>query len=113
MALNRSRSSASSMLPMPVPTSGTPLFTSPCARFSGVCPPNCAITPATLPLRPATSTPPPFRRSTTFSTSSSVSGSKNSRSLVSKSVLTVSGFELIITLSRPMSSHAKAAWQQQ
>ena len=48
-----------------------------------------------------------------FSTSSRVSGSKKSRSLVSKSVLTVSGFEFTITLSKPMSSQAKAAWQQQ
>ena len=111
--LNRSRSSASSMLCRPVPISGTPALASPCAKFSGVCPPNCTITPTTPPLRAPWSMPPPLRRSMQFSVSSSVSGSKKSKSLVSKSVLTVSGLELIMTLSRPISAHAKEAWQQQ
>ena len=101
------------MLSTPVPMMGTPAATSPCARLSGVCPPNCTTQPITPPERSAFSMPPPLRRSTTLSTSSSVSGSKNSRSLVSKSVLTVSGLELIITLSKPISSAANAAWQQQ
>ena len=42
-------------------------------------------------------------------TDSSSSGSKYSRSLVSKSVDTVSGFELAITLWMPSSCNAQAA----
>ena len=54
-----------------VPKIGTPAASSAAARLSGVCPPNCTITPIGC------------SRSTTFSTCSSVSGSKYSRSAVS------------------------------
>ena len=47
-----------------VPITGTPAFLSPWARFSGVWPPNCTITPLGC------------SRSTISSTSSSVTGSK-------------------------------------
>jgi hypothetical protein len=39
------RSSAISMLWGEVPMMLTPFFCNPSARFSGVCPPNCAIAP--------------------------------------------------------------------
>ena len=71
MLRNFSRSSASSMVSTLVPMIGTPALLSARARFSGVCPPNCTITPSGS------------MRSQMFSTSSVVSGSKNSRSDVS------------------------------
>ena len=71
MFLNFSRSSASSIVSTLVPMIGTPALLSARARFSGVCPPNCTITPSGS------------TRSQMFSTSSVVSGSKNSRSEVS------------------------------
>ncbi len=43
---NRSRSSARSMTDGDVPSIFTPFFSSSDARLSGVCPPNCAITPS-------------------------------------------------------------------
>ena len=54
-----------------VPMIGTPAASSARASFSGVWPPNCTITPTG------------FSRSTISSTSSSVTGSKYSRSEVS------------------------------
>ena len=54
-----------------VPITGTPLASSACASFSGVWPPYCTITPLG------------FSRSQISSTSSSVTGSKYSRSEVS------------------------------
>ncbi len=70
-----------------VPTSGAPASSSPRARLSGVWPPNCTMIPFGV------------TRSTTFITSSCVSGSKNSMSEVSKSVDTVSGLLLTITVA--------------
>ena len=84
---NRSRSSAASIESTLVPISGAPASASPRARLSGVWPPNCTITPRGV------------IRSTMLSTSSRVRGSKNSMSEVSKSVDTVSGLLLIITVS--------------
>ena len=46
----RSRSSARSMASGVVPRIGTPAFSSASASFSGVCPPNCTITPFSVPL---------------------------------------------------------------
>jgi hypothetical protein len=60
----RSRSSARSIASGGVPKIGTPAFSSATASFSGVCPPNCTITPKGC------------SRSTIASTSSIVSGSK-------------------------------------
>ena len=54
-----------------VPSNFTPAFMSGTARRSGVCPPNWTMTPSG------------FSASTISSTSSRVSGSKNSRSEVS------------------------------
>ena len=54
-----------------VPMIGAPAFANARARFKGVCPPNCTMMPSGS------------IRSQMFSTSSVVSGSKNSRSLVS------------------------------
>ena len=68
---NRSRSSARSMLSGLVPMIGTPSASSALARLSGVWPPNWTITPWG------------WIRSQMLSTSSTVSGSKNSRSEVS------------------------------
>ena len=64
MAEKSFRSSAISIERGEVPMIGTPASSSPFARFSGVCPPNCTITPHG------------FSWSQMFSTSSSVSGSK-------------------------------------
>ena len=58
-------------------------------------------------------TPTGCSRSTISSTSSSVSGSKNSLSEMSKSVETVSGFELTMMVSYPCSRSASAARTQQ
>ena len=63
--LNFSRSSASSIVSTLVPMIGTPALARARARFSGVWPPNCTITPSGC------------TRSQMFSTSSVVSGSKN------------------------------------
>jgi hypothetical protein len=70
-APNRSRSSARSIASALVPRIGTPASVSATASLSGVWPPNCTITPHG------------FSRSQIASTSSSVSGSKYSRSEVS------------------------------
>ncbi len=70
-----------------VPRSGTPSSSSRRASRSGVWPPNWATTPTGC------------SRSITSSTSSTVSGSKYSRSEESASVDTVSGLQLIITAS--------------
>ena len=45
IAANSLRSSAISMLCGEVPMMLTPFFCKPSARFSGVCPPNCAMAP--------------------------------------------------------------------
>ena len=58
-------------------------------------------------------TPIGFSRSTISSTSSNVSGSKYSLSDVSKSVDTVSGFELIMIVSYPCLRSAITARTQQ
>ena len=71
IALKRSRSSARSIASGEVPRIGTPACSSGTASLSGVCPPNCTITPSG------------FSRSTIAITSSNVSGSKYSRSEVS------------------------------
>jgi len=63
-ALKRWRSSARSIASGEVPRIGTPASRSGTASFSGVCPPNCTITPSGR------------SRSTMLRTSSSVSGSK-------------------------------------
>ena len=70
-----------------VPRIGTPASSRRRASRSGVWPPNI------------TTTPTGRSRSTTSSTSSTVRGSKKSRSEVSASVDTVSGLQLIITAS--------------
>ena len=49
-AWNRSRSSARSMASGVVPRIGMPASCSAFASFSGVCPPNCTITPCSVPL---------------------------------------------------------------
>ena len=67
----RSRSSAMSIASGVVPRMGTPAASSAWDSLSGVYPPNCTMTPHG------------FSRSMTSSTSSSVSGSKYSRSEVS------------------------------
>ena len=74
-ALKRSRSSARSMASGEVPRIGTLAFSSGSASLSGVWPPNCTITPCSV----------PFERSVSMIsiTSSAVSGSKYSRSEVS------------------------------
>ena len=64
ISLNRSRSSARSMASGEVPRMVTPSFHRLRARFSGVWPPNCTITPTGLSVL------------TTCSTSSNVRGSK-------------------------------------
>ncbi len=61
-----------------------PAASSALVRRNGVCPPSCTTTPLGRSHR------------TISSTSSSVSGSKYSLSEMSKSVETVSGFELIM-----------------
>jgi len=68
---NSSRSSARAMLPGEVPMMGAPAASRRWARFSGVCPPNCTMTPFG------------FTRSMMFITSSKVTGSKKRRSDVS------------------------------
>jgi hypothetical protein len=98
---NRSRSSARSIASTEVPRMFTPAASSPAARFSGVWPPNCTITPRGC------------SRWTISRTSSRVSGSKYSRSETSKSVETVSGFEFTMIVSYPASRSARTAWTQQ
>ena len=79
-------------------------------RFIAVWPPNCTI-------EGGTATPLRSESTASFSrmsrTDSSSSGSKYSLSLVSKSVETVSGFELAITLWMPSSWSAQAACTEQ
>ena len=65
---NAPRSSARSIAAADVPTMGTPAAVSRSASPSGVCPPSCTITPATV--------PDACSACTTSSTSSNVSGSK-------------------------------------
>ena len=67
----------------------------------GVCPPSWTMMPRG------------FSRWRISSTSSRVSGSKYSLSLMSKSVETVSGFELIMIVSSPASLSASTACTQQ
>ncbi len=98
---NFSRSSASSIVSTLVPIIGTPAFDSARAKLSGVCPPNCTITPSGC------------TRSQIFSTSSVVSGSKNKQIAGIVIRETVSGFELTMIDSMPSSFSAKLAWQQQ
>ena len=66
---------------------GTPISVSALASLMAVCPPNW------------TTAPQGFSNSTTCSTSSAVSGSKYSRSAMSKSVETVSGLLLMMMVS--------------
>ncbi len=84
-----------------VPRIGTPAASSALASRSGVCPPSCTTTPRGRSQR------------TISSTSSSVSGSKYSLSEMSKSVETVSGFELIMIVRYPSSRKASPARTQQ
>ncbi len=72
---NRWRSSARSMASGVVPRIGMPACDSALASFSGVWPPNCTMTPCSVPLSCST------RRISI--TCSNVSGSKYSRSDVS------------------------------
>jgi hypothetical protein len=64
----RSRSSARSIASGVVPRIGTPASSSACDSFSGVCPPNCTMTPRNSPFDISTAQ--------ISSTSSAVSGSK-------------------------------------
>ena len=90
----RRRSSAMSIASGDVPRIFTPAASSGRVSLSGVWPPSCTITPSGC------------SRCTISSTSSNVSGSKYSLSDVSKSVETVSGFELIMIVSYPCSRSA-------
>jgi hypothetical protein len=67
-SLKRLRSSARSIASGEVPRIGTSAFSSASASLSGVCPPNCTITPCSVPLERSVSM--------ISSTSSGVSGSK-------------------------------------
>ena len=79
----------------------TPAASSGPARLMAVCPPNC------------TTTPSGFVWSMMFSTSSTVSGSKNRASEVSKSVETVSGLLLMMIASYPSSRSAHTECTEQ
>ncbi len=114
----RSRSSARSIASRLLPSTPKPASCSPAARFIAVCPPNCTITggPATGCSRPSsascTGNPSWKDSSPSFSrmsrTLSSSSGSKYSRSEVSKSVETVSGLLLSMMLCAPAARRACA-----
>ena len=80
---------------------GAPAASSARDSLSGVWPPNCTITPSG------------FSTLRISSTSSRVSGSKYSRSEVSKSVETVSGLQLTMMVSNPSSRSCSAACTQQ
>ena len=84
-----------------VPRIGTPAASSAFVSCSGVWPPSCTTTPRGCSSR------------TISSTSSKVSGSKYSLSEMSKSVETVSGFELIMIVLNPSSRNASPARTQQ
>ncbi len=71
------------------------------ARLIAVWPPNWTMTPSGISF------------SMTFITSSIVSGSKYSRSEVSKSVDTVSGLLLMMIDSIPISRSAQTEWTEQ
>ena len=86
------------------PRSGTPPAASGAARLSGVWPPNAT----TAGDRRAGDS-----ASMTLRTLSGSSGSKYSREEASKSVETVSGFELIITACQPSGRSVSAAWTAQ
>ena len=79
----------------------TPARLRPAAMFSGVCPPNCTMAPS-MPCVACT-----------WRTSSTVSGSKNSWSEVSKSVDTVSGLLFTMMISKPRLRSSKQACTQQ
>ena len=89
--------SARSIASGSVPIIFTPSDFSLCAILRGVWPPNC------------TSTPSGFSMSIIFITSSNVSGSKYSRSEISKSVDTVSGLQFTIIVLYPISFNPKTA----
>ena len=98
---NFSRSSASSIVSTLVPMIGTPALHRARAKFSGVCPPNCTITPSGC------------TRSQMFSTSSVVSGSKNKQ--VAGVVVGRDGLGIRVDHDRLDAQFLKAklAWQQQ
>ncbi len=100
-ASKRPRSSAMSIESGAVPRMGTPAASSGLVKRSGVCPPSWTTTPLGRSHR------------TISSTSSNVSGSKYSLSEMSKSVDTVSGFELIMIVLKPSSRNASPARTQQ
>ena len=101
IASKRRRSSAVSIASGDVPRMRTPAASSGRVSLSGVCPPSCTITPIGC------------SRATISRTSSSASGSKYSLSEISKSVETVSGFELTMIVSYPRSRSASTARTQQ
>ena len=78
-----------------------PSFSICAARLMAVCPPNCTMAKSG------------FSAAATPVTSSGVSGSKYRRSAVSKSVDTVSGLLLMITVSQPSFCSAQTACTEQ
>ena len=98
---NFSLSSARSIFFADVPIILAPYSSKSLAIFKGVCPPNW------------TKTPSGFSKSIIFATSSKVTGSKYNLSTKSKSVLTVSGLQLIIITLYPWSFSPKTACTQQ
>jgi hypothetical protein len=89
-----------------LPRSGTPPAASGAARLSGVWPPN-ATTAGRSP------SPSGDSASMTLRTLSGSRGSKYRRVDESKSVETVSGFELIMTALQPRSRRVSDAWTAQ
>ena len=104
-AAKRVRSSAWSIASRSLPRSSTPPAASGPARLSGVWPPNATTA--------GMSSPSGDSASITERTDSGSSGSKYSRDEASKSVDTVSGFELIITACQPAARNVSAAWTAQ
>ena len=102
-SLNFSRSSASSMLLVPVPrsltshSSSTPFFSRATAMFNPVCPPIPARIASGRSIR------------IIFATNSRVSGSMYTLSAMTSSVIIVAGFELHSTTSYPSSRSARHA----
>ena len=89
------------MLSAEVPKIAMPCRSKNWVSLMAVCPPK------------ATTTPTGFSTAMTFMTSSGVSGSKYSRSAVSKSVETVSGLLLMITTSYPSSFNVHTQWTEE
>ena len=107
---NSWRSEAVSMERAVEPSIGMSALSRDWERLIAVCPPNCTIA-AGKTISFSSVTMASFSRMSR--TLSSSSGSKYRRSLVSKSVETVSGLELTMMLSMPSSLSAQAAWTEQ